>query len=89
MALLLWLSRRFSDRLRPGDSFLIYLIVYPVGRFLLEFLRLDASQVGGININQTIMGIVALVSAAALVIRHVHHLQPGTHQAINIDEQTR
>ncbi len=86
MALLLWLSRRFRDRLRPGDIFLIYLIVYPVGRFLLEFLRMDASQVAGINVNQTIMGIVALVSAATLVIRHVRHFQSGT-RVIPMDEQ--
>ena len=61
MFLLLWLSRRFGDRLKNGDLFLIYLIVYPVGRFLLDFLRLDASMVGGININQTVMAVVAVL----------------------------
>jgi phosphatidylglycerol:prolipoprotein diacylglycerol transferase len=70
MFLLLWASRRFADRLKAGDIFLIYLIVYPVGRFLLDFLRLDASMVGGININQTIMAIVAVLAAAALYWRH-------------------
>ena len=40
MALLLWLSQHFKDRLKTGDVFLVYLIVYPFGRFLLEFLRL-------------------------------------------------
>jgi phosphatidylglycerol:prolipoprotein diacylglycerol transferase len=66
MFLLLWVSRRFADRLKSGDLFLMYLIIYPVGRFLLDFLRLDASLVGGININQTIMAVVAVCSAAAL-----------------------
>jgi phosphatidylglycerol:prolipoprotein diacylglycerol transferase len=70
LALLLWLSRRYSERLKTGDLLLIYLIVYPVGRFLLEFLRLDAAQVGGININQTIMLVVALISAGWLFLRH-------------------
>lgn len=70
MFLLLWISRRFGDRLKNGDIFLIYLIVYPVGRFLLDFLRLDASMVGGININQTIMAVVAICSALALFVRH-------------------
>ncbi|HXF84483.1 MAG TPA: prolipoprotein diacylglyceryl transferase [Anaerolineales bacterium] len=70
MFLLLWLSRRFADRLKSGDLFLVYLIVYPVGRFLLDFLRLDASLVGGININQTVMGVVALCSAVVLFLRH-------------------
>jgi len=70
MVLLLWISRRFSERLKSGDVFLVYLIVYPVGRFLLDFLRLDAALVGGININQTIMAIVAVCSACALIFRH-------------------
>jgi phosphatidylglycerol:prolipoprotein diacylglycerol transferase len=70
MLLLIWISRRYADRLKTGDVFLVYLIVYPVGRFLLEFLRLDASMVGGININQTIMGVVALCSATFLYFRH-------------------
>jgi len=46
------------------------LIVYPVGRFLLEFLRLDSSLVGGININQTIMAVVAACAGAVLYLRH-------------------
>jgi phosphatidylglycerol:prolipoprotein diacylglycerol transferase len=70
MFLLLWLSRRYADRLKKGDIFLIYLIVYPIGRFLLDFLRLDASLVGGININQTVMAVVAVLAAAALFWRH-------------------
>jgi phosphatidylglycerol:prolipoprotein diacylglycerol transferase len=70
MFLLLWISRRYADRLKKGDLFLIYLIVYPIGRFLLDFLRLDASQVAGININQTLMAVVAVLYAAALLWRH-------------------
>lgn len=70
MFLLLWISRRFGDRLKNGDIFLLYLIIYPVGRFLLDFLRLDASMVGGININQTVMAVVATCSALALFVRH-------------------
>jgi phosphatidylglycerol:prolipoprotein diacylglycerol transferase len=70
MFLLLWISRRLGDRLKKGDLFLIYLITYPVGRFLLDFLRLDASQVAGININQTVMAVVAVLSTAALLWRH-------------------
>ena len=68
--LLLWLGRKYDDRLFNGDLFLIYLIAYPLGRFLLEFLRLDPSQVGGININQTVMLVVLLTATGALVWRH-------------------
>ncbi len=67
---LLWLGRRFADRLRAGDIFLAYLVAYPTGRFLLEFLRLDSSQVAGLNINQTIMAVVALAALSVLIFRH-------------------
>ncbi|HET9913219.1 MAG TPA: prolipoprotein diacylglyceryl transferase [Anaerolineales bacterium] len=70
MFLLLWLSRRYGDRLKNGDIFLVYLVVYPIGRFLLDFLRVDASLVGGININQTVMAVVAVLAASALLWRH-------------------
>lgn len=66
----LWkLDRSERVHLRPGSLFLIYLIAYPVGRFLLEFLRLDTAQVGGINVNQVVMLVTAVISAAVLVIR--------------------
>lgn len=70
MGLLLWLGRRHQDRLKSGDLFLIYLIVYPLGRFFLEFLRLDSSQVAGLNANQTLMLIVMVLSFSALLWRH-------------------
>ena len=70
MGMLLWLARRYPKRLKNGDLFLIYLVVYPVGRFFLEFLRLDSSQVAGINANQTLMMIVFVLATAALIWRH-------------------
>ncbi|MBM3150743.1 MAG: prolipoprotein diacylglyceryl transferase [Chloroflexi bacterium] len=70
MALLLWLGRRFKDSLKPGDLMLVYCIGYPVGRFLLEFLRLDIAQIGGVNANQTFMAVVALAAAITLFLRH-------------------
>jgi phosphatidylglycerol---prolipoprotein diacylglyceryl transferase len=70
MALLLWVGRRYRGWLKPGDIFLTYLIVYPVGRFLLEFLRLDPSPVAGLNANQTLMGVIAIAAAIILFVRH-------------------
>ena len=67
---LIWVGRVYRKRLKSGDIFLIYLIIYPTIRFLLEFLRLDASQVGGLNANQTLMGIVLVVALGALIYRH-------------------
>ena len=70
MGILLWLDKRFSKRLKDGDLFLIYLIMYPTGRFLLDFLRLDVAKVAGINANQTIMLVIAVLSAVVLFLRH-------------------
>lgn len=71
MTVLLVLSRRYPDRLKQGDIFLGYLVIYPLGRFLLDFLRLDASRLAGINANQTLSAIVAVVAAGVLLWRHL------------------
>jgi len=70
MGIMIFLGRRFSKWLKEGDLFLVYLILYPVGRFFLDFLRLDASEISGINANQTFMAIVALIAAGILFARH-------------------
>lgn len=70
MAILLWVGRRFEDKLLPGDIFLCYLVIYPFGRFLLEFIRLDSAQIAGINANQTFMLIVAAAAAFTIFWRH-------------------
>ncbi len=74
MLLLLWLMRRYMDSLRKGDVFNVYLIVYPLIRFSLDFLRLDASQVMSININQTVMAVVGIAAIIVLIWRH----RPGS-----------
>jgi phosphatidylglycerol:prolipoprotein diacylglycerol transferase len=70
MAILLWMGRRFEKWLKPGDLFYVYMIMYSVGRFSLDFLRLDASQVGGINFNQTFVIFVALAGGVMLFLNH-------------------
>jgi phosphatidylglycerol:prolipoprotein diacylglycerol transferase len=69
MAFLLILSRKMKNKLFRGDIFLVYLVLYPVGRFLLEFIRLDPSNVGGINVNQTIMAIIAFSAIILLILK--------------------
>lgn len=83
MFFLLWIARRFKHVLKAGDVFLVYLITYPVCRFFLDFLRLDASQLGGLNANQTFMAIVALVAAAALFWRHRADRSPVKQGSVN------
>lgn len=67
---LLWIDRKFKDKLFKGDIFFGYMIWYSTVRFLLEFLRLDPSPVNGININQTSMLVVGVIAVAILVLRH-------------------
>ena len=67
---LLWLARRFSDRLKSGDIFLVYLMTYPLIRFLLEFLRLDSSELAGINANQMLALVIFIVAGSILFLRH-------------------
>ena len=80
MALLLWLARRFEKWLKPGDIFYIYMIMYSIGRFCLEFLRLDASQVAGINFNQTFVIFVALVGGLFFFLNHRRRTVPSNDQ---------
>ena len=67
---LLWITRRYRGSLKQGDVFNVYCIFYPLVRFGLDFLRLDASQVLSVNINQTIMAVVAVGAVAVLIWRH-------------------
>jgi phosphatidylglycerol:prolipoprotein diacylglycerol transferase len=82
MYLLLVLERQYKEKLIPGDLLLTYLIVYPFGRFLLEFMRLDSSMVGGVNINQLTMLVVMVVAIVMLVIRHRKYKKTAEQTAI-------
>lgn len=70
LALLLWVSRRFVEKLGMGDLFLLYLFNASIIRFLLEFLRLDVALVNGININQLFMAVVVIFSGLYFYVRN-------------------
>jgi phosphatidylglycerol:prolipoprotein diacylglycerol transferase len=67
---LLVLARKMTNWLKSGDLLWIYMITYPIGRFFLDFLRMDASEVAGINANQSFMVLVALCGGIILFLRH-------------------
>lgn len=73
MTLLLWLGRKYQNKLLNGDLFLIYIMFYSFGRFWLEFLRLDTAPVAGVDFNQVMMGVFFFGAAIFLVVRHVIH----------------
>lgn len=70
MFLLLWLARKFVDRLKPGGLVLAYLACYSFIRFSLEFLRLDIALVNGCNINQVFFAIIFVCAGGGLYLRH-------------------
>lgn len=70
VAILIWVDRNFEDRLNPGDIFALYLVLYPVERFFLEFLRLDIVSFGSLNMNQTIMAVTAVCAVGYLILTH-------------------
>ena len=70
VATLLYVTRRFSHWLRPGDIALMYGIWYPTERFFLEFLRIDPWKIAGIATAQWISGAIVLGCTIALIWRH-------------------
>ena len=64
----LWIERRFD--LRRGNLFLVYLIMYGIARFALEFIRTDnATIVAGIRANQLFAAAVVVVAGAIFYVR--------------------
>jgi phosphatidylglycerol---prolipoprotein diacylglyceryl transferase len=65
------LASRWSHKLREGDVLLGYLILYPLGRFWIEFFRPDAWTMGKLATAQWIAIGMILVAGATLVLRHL------------------
>ncbi|HSJ56339.1 MAG TPA: prolipoprotein diacylglyceryl transferase family protein, partial [Anaerolineae bacterium] len=71
---------RLAHKLRDGDVLLGYLILYPLGRFFVEFFRPDAWTIGTLATAQWIALILIAVSTTVLVLRHVFWNRPETTQ---------
>lgn len=80
--LIFWISRRFEERLLPGDLILLYMIWYPTGRFMIEFVRTDSWFFPGTPFN-----VVHLLSAVAVIgsglILYLRHRRPQPQLAIH------
>jgi phosphatidylglycerol---prolipoprotein diacylglyceryl transferase len=63
----LWQNRR--HQLRAGTIFLLYVAGYSAIRFVLEFLRVEVSVLGGVNISQAVAGFAFVVSVILLLTR--------------------
>ncbi|MDQ3863636.1 MAG: prolipoprotein diacylglyceryl transferase [Actinomycetota bacterium] len=70
--ILLWVARRFADRLKMGDLAMLYVSLYSFGRFFVETLRVDPSFLigGAIRGNLFVSSVLALGFAMVLLLRH-------------------
>lgn len=69
---LMWVERRFADRLRAGDLLGLYVFFYFFGRFFLEYVKLDApSVVQGLTTAQIVSVCAAAGAAAFVIVRHL------------------
>jgi len=69
-ALVMYVSRRFADRLRDGDLILLYGVLYPLLRFFIEFQRPDAWKIGGMPTAQWIAIASIVLCGGLLIYRH-------------------
>jgi phosphatidylglycerol:prolipoprotein diacylglycerol transferase len=68
---LLLVARRFSNRLKNGDVFLLYVSLYSTGRFFVETLRIDrAFLIGDFRGNLFVASVLAITFALILFLRH-------------------
>ena len=86
--LLIWLGRQKRIRLMEGDLTWIYIVIYSIGRFAIEAIRVDSSKVSGVPIPQIIAIISIVLAWSMFVIRH----RPGSGARLseaNLPEGTR
>jgi len=68
--ILFWISRKFTKRLMEGDLFLLYGVLYPLGRFFVEFERPDAWKIDGVPTAQWVAIAAILFFGSVLIYRH-------------------
>jgi phosphatidylglycerol:prolipoprotein diacylglycerol transferase len=62
---------RLPHKLRNGDVFLMYIVLYPLGRFFVEFFRPDAWTMGRLATAQWIAAACVVGGIAIIVLRHI------------------
>jgi prolipoprotein diacylglyceryl transferase len=69
-AVLLVVAVRLSERTLPGDIALLYLVLYPLGRSVIELQRPDAWMAGGLPVAQVVSLVVMAAASLAILWRH-------------------
>jgi phosphatidylglycerol:prolipoprotein diacylglycerol transferase len=69
---LLWVARHFTDQLKAGDVFMLYVVLYASGHFIVETLRVDQTFLigGSVSGELLVSGALALGFALLLLSRH-------------------
>ena len=70
--LLLWLSRRYREDLKPGALFAGWLVLAGIGRAIIEFFRPDQPKIPGLGISYSSIfaALMAIVGAVLLMARY-------------------
>lgn len=71
-SLLLWLSRRYKEDLKPGTIFAGWLVLAGVGRVIIEFFRPDQPKIAGLGISYSSIfaALMAIAGAILLMARY-------------------
>jgi prolipoprotein diacylglyceryl transferase len=86
--LVVWVGRRFGDRLKPGRLFAVYVAGYSLGRLVIEQMRTDtATRLLGLRVNTFVAGGL-LVIAMFIVVRGIVPPQPATSARVGADDES-
>ncbi len=91
--LLVWLSHKYEDRLRPGAVFFAWLILAGVGRVIIEAFRPDQPVIPGtgLSYSRLISGLMALAGIILLLGRydvfHFKFLPPAAESDAPVEEK--
>ncbi len=85
VVVILWAERRF--RLRGGQVFWLYVLIYTTGRLWIEMLRIDtAHHVFGVRLNVWTSVIVGIGALTALVVAGRRTQRPDAAQTVSVME---
>jgi prolipoprotein diacylglyceryltransferase len=82
--LILWFTRHYKSKAKPGAAFAMWLILAGVGRFFIEFFRPDQPRVPGTGVSYTRIANVFMILAGILLllikyeVLRLPFLSPGT-----------
>ncbi len=89
VGLMVFIFKKFGDRLRNGDLLFFYLIYYPLGRFFIElFFRPDAWTLGALPTASVISLISMAIGALGLIYNHFIRKTPAP-VAVRSSKETR